>query len=173
MAGPRERRQEYMRQYAEKNREKIRAQRKAKYEANREEILAKNARWYAENSDTYLQKQREYNAKNAERRRETERARRSDPANKAKVREYCRKRVYGLTPEALRTLLESQGYRCPICGEPVGERDHVDHCHETGVVRGVLHGRCNSGIGHLGDSVARLRAAIAYLERTTPSGEKP
>ncbi|MGW5421011.1 endonuclease domain-containing protein [Streptomyces sp. NPDC003943] len=41
---------------------------------------------------------------------------------------------------------------------------HVDHCHETGRVRGVLCFNCNSAIGKLGDDPDVLRRAIAYLE---------
>ncbi|WP_371612134.1 endonuclease VII domain-containing protein [Streptomyces clavifer] len=41
---------------------------------------------------------------------------------------------------------------------------HVDHCHETGRVRGVLCFNCNSAIGKLGDDPDSLRRAIAYLE---------
>lgn len=45
-----------------------------------------------------------------------------------------------------------------------GKREHIDHCHRTGRVRGILCAGCNSGIGKLGDSVAGLRRALAYLE---------
>ncbi|MGW4159353.1 endonuclease domain-containing protein [Streptomyces sp. NPDC004788] len=41
---------------------------------------------------------------------------------------------------------------------------HVDHCHETGRVRGVVCFNCNSAIGKLGDDPDVLRRAIAYLE---------
>ena len=41
---------------------------------------------------------------------------------------------------------------------------HVDHCHQTGRVRGVLCFNCNSAIGKLGDDPDTLRRAIAYLE---------
>lgn len=40
---------------------------------------------------------------------------------------------------------------------------HVDHCHETGVVRGLLCYNCNTGIGRLKDNVIVLQRAIEYL----------
>jgi len=41
---------------------------------------------------------------------------------------------------------------------------HVDHCHQTGRVRGVLCFNCNSAIGKLGDDPDAVRRAAAYLE---------
>lgn len=57
-------------------------------------------------------------------------------------------------------------FRCAICFEAprLGERLAVDHCHETGVVRGLLCRRCNTGIGLLRDDPMVLNAAVAYLE---------
>lgn len=39
----------------------------------------------------------------------------------------------------------------------------VDHCHETGTIRGVLCQKCNVGIGQLGDNLEGLQKAIQYL----------
>jgi hypothetical protein len=41
----------------------------------------------------------------------------------------------------------------------------LDHCHVTGRFRGWLCGECNVGLGKLGDDLASVRRAIAYLER--------
>lgn len=77
-------------------------------------------------------------------------------------------RRYGLTAETFATMLVDQGGRCAICrtDAPLGKsnRWHVDHCHATGVVRGLLCAGCNVGIGHLGDDPDRLRSAAAYIE---------
>lgn len=53
---------------------------------------------------------------------------------------------------------------CAICGrEPGSRRLHVDHCHETGLIRGLLCSRCNSGIGLLRDDPELLKTAYNYL----------
>lgn len=69
--------------------------------------------------------------------------------------------------DVVRLYREADG-KCGICGAVRGKRNHaLDHCHETQKLRGVLCGRCNTGLGMFGDDPARLRAAAAYLERTT------
>lgn len=82
----------------------------------------------------------------------------------AALRSYY-KRHYGLTWEQVE---EMRGSGCDICGAPAGGgrwgQLHIDHCHDTGRVRGVLCGNCNTGIGHFKDDPVRLAAAIAYLE---------
>lgn len=45
------------------------------------------------------------------------------------------------------------------------ERLHVDHCHSTGVVRGLLCYNCNNGIGRLKDDVEVLQKAIVYINK--------
>lgn len=61
--------------------------------------------------------------------------------------------------------------RCEVCKRTPQEANHggryarlsLDHCHQTGQLRGFLCGPCNSGVGHLGDTHRRLRAALKYL----------
>jgi hypothetical protein len=46
------------------------------------------------------------------------------------------------------------------------ERDaslHLDHCHETGEIRGILCGTCNQGLGMFGEDAELLDAAARYL----------
>lgn len=79
------------------------------------------------------------------------------------------KSKFGITPAQYEALLAAQGGRCAVCGASVGaahqKRLHVDHDHRTGVIRGLLCGQCNNGIGRFGDNPELLRAAAAYLER--------
>ena len=74
---------------------------------------------------------------------------------------------YGLTFEDYKVLFDSQRGVCAICKEPqlVG-RLCVDHCHTTGVVRGLLCFTCNFLIGQAKDNKTILEAAIRYLERS-------
>jgi len=72
---------------------------------------------------------------------------------------------YRLTPDDYNTLLFKQGGGCAICGKSPDQVTsfHVDHCHDTGRVRGLLCAKCNLLLGHADDSTQRLRRAIAYL----------
>ena len=59
-----------------------------------------------------------------------------------------------------------QDNKCAVCKNPPGRRAlHVDHCHKTGKVRGLLCGGCNASAGQAGDDPIRLRAIAAYLEQ--------
>lgn len=53
---------------------------------------------------------------------------------------------------------------CEICKLPYEEL-HVDHCHQTGKLRGMLCTRCNSGLGFFQDNTRFLEEAIFYLDR--------
>lgn len=69
---------------------------------------------------------------------------------------------YGLTEAQRDEMIASQMGICVICLNAPAV--HVDHCHETGRVRGVLCFNCNSAIGKLGDDPDTTRRATAYLE---------
>ncbi|MGQ4349098.1 endonuclease VII domain-containing protein [Streptomyces sp. SAS_275] len=72
------------------------------------------------------------------------------------------KRNYGLTEAERDAMVDSQKGLCVICLK--APAIHVDHCHGTGRVRGVLCFNCNSAIGKLGDDPDAVRRAAAYLE---------
>lgn len=77
---------------------------------------------------------------------------------------YNRMHNYGISFKEARILTAKTS--CDACGTAVsGKRRHVDHCHESGVVRGVLCHECNVAAGMLKDDPARLRALADYLER--------
>jgi len=82
-------------------------------------------------------------------------------------RELILKNKYGLTNESYSGLLKYQNNLCAICEKECesGRSLAVDHCHETGIVRGLLCRKCNVGIGNFRDSTNLLNKAIAYLEK--------
>jgi len=81
-------------------------------------------------------------------------------------------RLYGLPPDEWDALRREQDGRCAICRDPLEmfKRTHVDHCHATGRVRGLLCHHCNRGLGCARDSPALLRLMAAYLEAGSAAG---
>jgi hypothetical protein len=74
------------------------------------------------------------------------------------------KHKYNITVDQYETLKQKQDNRCAICGIELTGLSHIDHCHKTGKVRGILCFGCNIGIGHLKDDIKLLKSAIKYLE---------
>lgn len=93
-------------------------------------------------------------------------------AEKALSRSYTKnarlKSKYGITLADYNKMLWSQGGKCAICcvAEPTSSDPlHVDHCHATNKVRGLLCRSCNISLGNFRDDPAILEAAAAYLRK--------
>ena len=79
---------------------------------------------------------------------------------------YAIERDYGLSEDDFYALRDKQGGLCAICGHPDRSAKailHVDHCHDTGKVRGLLCHHCNVGLGHFRNDPALLSRAATYL----------
>lgn len=59
-------------------------------------------------------------------------------------------------------MYNTQEGKCKICFE-FSEKLHVDHDHETGVVRGLLCGNHNRMLGMAKENVLIFESAITYL----------
>ncbi|MEU0964512.1 endonuclease VII domain-containing protein [Streptomyces sp. NPDC005917] len=80
----------------------------------------------------------------------------------ARGRQDHLKRQCGITEAEREELIASQGGVCCIC--PSAPPAHVDHCHKTGRVRGVLCFSCNAALGQFKDQPEAIRRAAAYVE---------
>jgi hypothetical protein len=62
---------------------------------------------------------------------------------------------------------QAQGGRCAIClQEPAeGKSLHVDHCHVSGVVRGLLCHQCNWYLGKVDSVPGLLTRLVAYAQK--------
>lgn len=88
---------------------------------------------------------------------------------------------FGITLDQYNEMLKAQAYGCAICARPERTTHRgrpralaVDHCHKTGIVRGLLCNDCNTGIARFDDDVALMRRAIAYVEKhAQPSTSVP
>jgi hypothetical protein len=87
------------------------------------------------------------------------------------IRRRQRRWLYGPAADVYDDLLTAQSHACAICGEPPqeGRNLHVDHDHDTGAIRGLLCGNCNTGLGLFKDDPELLSRATEYL--AAPPGE--
>lgn len=74
-------------------------------------------------------------------------------------------RSYGISLAEYAALFDQQDGGCAICkGQPDRWRMlGVDHCHRTGIVRGLLCNKCNSILGLAKDDLGILLAVISYI----------
>ena len=110
----------------------------------------------------------EYKAKAKERRDETK----IKPGMEQILR---RKRIqtrFKLAPEKFDKLLQNQQYSCAICKTQLPESElQVDHCHNSGKIRGLLCFSCNLSLGMFKDNIQLLRKAVEYLKISKEKGE--
>jgi len=85
--------------------------------------------------------------------------------------EYHLIKTYGMTKQEYDEMLEVQEGSCLLCNKKSYKTSSgkvrslsVDHCHETGKVRGLLCQNCNVGLGNFKDDITLLGRAIDYLE---------
>lgn len=88
-------------------------------------------------------------------------------ANKPEADERSMQWSYGIGWPEYTAMSIAQDGKCAICGttKPGGnaKRFHIDHCHDTKEVRGLLCTSCNQGIGRFKHLPHVLEKAAAYL----------
>lgn len=77
---------------------------------------------------------------------------------------------YGISLKEYEEIFKLQDNSCAICkSKKVKNKQHkylhLDHCHKTGKIRGILCSRCNVGLGHFNDDIKLLYEVIRYLEK--------
>ncbi len=116
-----------------------------------------------------------YRDRNPEKLKVYEQRRLRDPEVVYRYKLTTRLRRYNLSREDYEKAVQDQKGCCKICMKFVPENKgilgkghvrgslHIDHCHESGEVRGLLCRDCNIGLGCFGDSMESLYSAIRYL----------
>ena len=126
----------YSKMYYLANKEKINANCKTRQESKKEAIAVYKKAYRSANKDSIAVKDRIYSVS----------------------------KKYGISPKDYESMLASQGHRCGICGSQLQEgKSYVDHCHDTGYVRGILCCQCNWLLGYVKDDTQILKNAIRYL----------
>ena len=88
-----------------------------------------------------------------------------NPYNPERNRDRHLNNKYGITSEIYNEMEIQHNFRCQICRVAPDMVLHVDHCHDTGKVRGLLCYKCNSLLGYADDNVEILARAIRYLRK--------
>jgi hypothetical protein len=164
----------YNKAYRTANKEK----RKAYLEANKEKIAARHKAWYVDNKEKIAAYNKAYNATNKEKAAAYRTANKEKRAAWSKVYYKANPRLswyryiksrFNLTPEQYDAMLIEQSGRCAMCDEPLFDGNHgshIDHCHATGRVRGILHGKCNTNyVGIIESDPVKFDKALGYLAR--------
>lgn len=145
--------------HRETHREEVNAYKREVYRRDPEKVLAQNRSW-KERNPGYM-----------------------DFYNRhPKRREDRLRRTHGITLEQYTEMWERQDGKCPIClrelpreflsrddWKSVPVRPHVDHCHVTDVIRGLLCSTCNQGIGLLREDPEMFARAVTYLSGQYPT----
>ena len=134
--------------------------------------------WRANNAETVAEGKRRYHRENAE--KIQAKVVKWQKANPARVRGYSQRRHaahrdeesdyqlrrrYGISRMEYVVMLAHQDGRCAICAKPQGEdskRHHVDHDHDTGLIRGLLCNGCNGLLDR--QDVERTHEMEQYLD---------
>lgn len=105
------------------------------------------------------------------------------PKRKKQIREYNHRQAhpngiknnrkmamawkYGITVDAYDAMYRGQNGCCATCGNPFKEHKEaqVDHCHDSGIVRGLLCANCNRALGMVKDNAEILERMTQYLRR--------
>jgi len=92
--------------------------------------------------------------------------------NPQQARKHMIQYEFNLSWEEYESFYYKQKECCAICSTPLKLHSgidvefpvaHVDHCHGTGKVRGLLCSACNLGIGKFKDDPSLLQKASTYL----------
>lgn len=155
------------REYNEENKDAVRKKHKDWKATNPDKVKANRARYYAGNKEAINARRKARVASNPD--KEKERAKEYRKRRPEVFKKTWLKYQYGLTPAEREAMLAAQQYRCAIClsEDPNTKKGwHVDHCHDTGRVRGLLCRRCNVGLGHFKDDTALLEKVVQYIRGT-------
>jgi hypothetical protein len=123
------------------------------YEKNKAQERKRNKEWF----DAHPGARAEFNKK----------YKRNNGAKKKKQDQNSRlKREHGITLEQKQKMFDDQKGLCAVSGLPLTEGNyHLDHCHKTKRLRGLITKKINWAIGLFEDNPELLRAAANYLEK--------
>lgn len=151
---------------SEASRRAVRAWKKRNPDKVKAEKRAWHKRFYPKNSVKLRKKSCDHYHKN-----------KSSSGYNRSVRDKHLRVTYGLTLAGVEGMLKKQSGKCAICKSRIVLRSGrgnvlsacVDHCHNTGKIRGLLCRRCNFGLGSFKESPKNFSSAIRYIKSHSKS----
>lgn len=145
----------------------------------KEQVKEYHRQYHIKNKEKIALKSKRWKENNKEKVREADR--RSKIKNREKIREGNRKRnrlrsfskLYNITENDYNKMFVEQNGCCAICNMHQSEFKRVlaiDHCHNTGKVRGLLCIKCNMCLGGVNDNIEILQKMIKYLKNSRNEG---
>lgn len=173
--------------YLNNNREKVNEQSKKWRQRNPEKVkeMSAKSRWKAKlrcSTEHFKNKIKKNRIENQKALREYNRKYRIK--NKDRLKDWRLKNqeryltsylrpLYKITLSQRDSIWENQKRKCPVCHKDLDYKDIVvDHDHKCcpgerscgKCIRGLLHNRCNRGLGIFYDSIQQMEMAIIYLK---------
>jgi hypothetical protein len=158
---------EYSRMYYQKHKQKLKDRSKEWNANNKEQKKATSKSYYYKNYTKARKQRKEWNDRN-------------DGYMKKYLKDYKKKRGAeyfadlslkrkygkGVSVEYKNALIQHQGKTCMVCDQPFPEdtkKIHLDHCHSTGHIRGVLCQTCNTKLGWFEKNEERVLAYLSHF----------
>lgn len=117
---------------------------------NRQKHSKINNKWYHENKDKVSNSRKNIYKKN--------------PSKSERIWSYYIGKTYGITQEHYNMMFKSQDGCCAICNRKDNKkRLAIDHCHNTGIIRGLLCVKCNTALCLLKEDISIFQKAQEYL----------
>jgi len=141
--------------------EKERAWHRKYYYKNKDKIKKYHQKYYAEHAEETRKYHKEYYNKNKDQWRERYKKKDRDPL---KRRDSELRNKFNITLEDYNYLLNKQDGCCLLCNRHYSEFVKglaVDHNHETGQIRGLLCGPCNTRLGWFETNMKKI---MEYLD---------
>lgn len=83
------------------------------------------------------------------------------------------RRAYGISTAERDQIYEDQQHRCACCRKPIerrGRHTHVEHCHKTNQVFGLVCRHCNTAVGMCSNSYLKALQVAEYIKKTRGQG---
>lgn len=131
-----------------------------------------NRKWQKDNADKVSSSSKRHYYKDPS--AQIKRAQEHQKKNPDQKRHWYLMSKYNMSLEEFRALEKEQDFRCASCGDKESvvvatsqkvRNLHVDHCHETGINRGLLCTRCNLALGYLLDDPEKIQSLLSYIKR--------